>query len=207
MLKQDDYVDNVLGVAILATFLYFYFAKIRALDFNSILFFLYHAIAVEFYLYIRRVLGATLKKRENKNLILVSSVISYLVSFLFISLVILHMMPAVIAMIFVMIVMIANGFGFKEFYGSVMKSAVFGVSPWLLLEIVLYYLEKLKQSLLMSVIFTIVFWVIISVAMTWTDNNYGLYIGLNKENSKIVIRILAYIPFVLLLIVMCRTGI
>lgn len=205
VMSKDSKENNMFGISLISSFLYIYFLNTKYITYDYFMFLFLHIFAISIYKVIKNTFVFDKNITREKSFSLIVYTIGYICSFVLTTFVSMNLFPAVAAMLACMLVMMIYGFGIKEFDARFYDIAVMGITPWVLLEVTLNVLGKLRGSIITTVIFTAVFWLILGVGLAWKDYFKLPAFAIDKKISKIIIRVLTIIPLVLVLVTLCQT--
>lgn len=201
ILSENVIEDIIVGFAILGTNVMFLYGMLNKAMFITEVIVLFHVGALSVFYIVKNVFGfddGYQKKRYLKGLLLVS----YMVAFLF-AIFITNRFSKSATLLCIAVLFAVVYFGnFIRIRGTILGTALYGAIPWILLETTMNSLGKMNSPLFAIILFTILFWIACSVALSWNDTANIKAITFERANSEKIINTLSGIAYFLTALVL-----
>ena len=201
ILSEQISQDVIIGFAILGTNLMFFYGKLNQVMIPVWIMVLFHIGALSFYYIVKNMfaLDFEYQKKQYLKILLGSGYIMALLLTLFIA----NQFIKSTTMLCIGLVFALIYFGnLVRVKGTVYGTLIYGAIPWILLETTMTSLGKMDTPLFSVILFTILFWCVCSVALSWKDTAHIKAIAFEKANSEMIINGLSGIAYLLTALVL-----
>lgn len=196
LMAKDSVKNNLIGLILLGTGMIFLFERIHELLFGVLLVVFYHILALTG-IYILRVFSGQNQENVVNSSVLLSYGYCYMASLMVMAFIKWHYVQALLLLGIGIVILLLQKIGIAEITGTVYGNICFGLVPWLLLEMTLFLSGKLRVPLSSTIAFTIIFWIVASVGLSWKDSGKIQSIVLEKANAETILKGLAYCAYCL----------
>ncbi len=193
--------DILLGFILLGTnILVFYGMRIQTqLEPGLLVFF--HILALSFFYLVKQIF-APAKKDQGKGQFKGLLAACYGIAFLFLAFLMNHLIPS-IAMLCIGLLFLLVYFGKRDLVkGRIYGTVLYGAIPWMMLETTLHSLGKLEISLFPALLFTIFFWCLCGLVLSWKDTARIKAIAFEKAGSEGIVNVLSGAAYLLTAVVL-----
>ena len=179
ILSEKVIQDIIIGFIILGTNVLFLYGKLNQTTFEFTNIVLFNIFALSFFYVVKTIFGFE-KEYENKLYLKCVLMFGYIMAFLMTIFVNNHFTQSIIMLCTGLLFMLIYFGGFINIKGTIYGTAMYGAIPWILLETTMDSLGRVSSSLFSVIVFTILFWLTSSVALSWKDTANVKAIALEK---------------------------
>lgn len=201
LISEKIVQDIFIGFILLGTNILVLYGRLNQVTINPANIVFFHICALSFY-YIAKNAAASDNEYQNKQYLKIFLMVSYMMVFPLTIFIVNHFTESIIIFCMGLLFMIIYFGDFAGIKGTIYGTAIYGAIPWILLEITMNSLDKMKVPLFSVILFTILFWCSCSVALSWRDTAGIKSIVFEKNNSEMIINGLAGSAYILTVLVL-----
>lgn len=201
ILSEKIIQDIMIGFILLGTNVLFLYGMLKQVTIEPTFILFFHVAALSFY-YIAENIFACDNESQKKRYLKAFLAVCYMMAFLLTVFIANHFTKSII-ILFIGLLFIIIYFGKTDrIRGTIYGTVIYGTIPWILLETTMNSLGKMNVSLFSGSLFTILFWCICSVALSWKDTANIKAIAFEKSNSEMIINGLSGIAYLFTVLVL-----
>ena len=201
ILSEKIMQDIIIGFILLGTNILFCYGMLKQVIVEPATILFFHVAALSFY-YIAKNVFAFDNESQKKGYVKVLLAACYTMAFLLTVFAANQFTKSIIILCIGLLYMILYFGKFDRIRGTIYGTVIYGAIPWILCETTMNSLGKMNVSLFSGILFTILFWCICSIALSWKDTANIKAIAFEKSNSEMIINGLSGIAYLFTAIVL-----